>query len=145
MFYRPVLELTLQGWQSVTAIVILDGGTPHLPVGAGVVFGDRWQIFLLSLAHGGRAIRLVRVMLPGKGLTQKEKLEALLTRAAMFLNMRVKRALFLADAGFRDCDWAHMSCLWVGKGIGLGEGELPDELLTRKHRRCWPRHMDRSG
>lgn len=44
-FYRPVLEHALQGWQSVTAIVILDGV---------MVFGDRWQIFRLSLAHGGR-------------------------------------------------------------------------------------------
>jgi hypothetical protein len=43
-FYRPVLEQALQGWQAVTAIVILDGV---------MVFGDRWQIFRLSLAHGG--------------------------------------------------------------------------------------------
>ncbi len=103
-FYRPVLEQALQGWQSVTAIVILDGV---------MVFGDRWQIFRLSLAHGGRAIPLVWVVLPGKGLTEMEKLEALLTRAAMFLNTRVKRVLFLADAGFRDCDWAHL-CLKIG-------------------------------
>ena len=112
-FYRPVLEQALQGWQTVTAIVILDGVTPHLAVGAGVVFGDRWQIFRLSLAHGGRAIPLVWVVLPGKGLTQMEKLETMLTRAAAFLNGRVKQVIFLADAGFRDCDWAQL-CLKIG-------------------------------
>ena len=47
-FYRPILEHALQGWHAVHVIVILDGVT---------VFGDRWQIFRLSLAHGRRAIR----------------------------------------------------------------------------------------
>lgn len=103
-FYRPVLEQALQGWQAVTAVVILDGV---------MVFGDRWQIFRLSLAHGGRAIPLVWLVLPGKGLTHMEKLEAMLTRAATFLNPRVKRVLLLADAGFRDCDWAQL-CLKIG-------------------------------
>jgi hypothetical protein len=103
-FYRPVLEQALQDWQTVTAIVILDGV---------MVFGDRWQIFRLSLAHGGRAIPLVWVVLPGKGLTHMEELEALLTRAATFLNARVKQVIFLADAGFRDCDWAQL-CLKIG-------------------------------
>jgi hypothetical protein len=102
--YRPVLEHALQGWQTVTAMVILDGV---------MVFGDRWQIFRLSLAHGGRAIPLVWLVLPGKGLTQMEKLEAMLTRAAAFLNARVKRVSFLADSGFRDCDWANL-CLKIG-------------------------------
>lgn len=103
-FYRPVLEQTLQGWQTVTAIVILDGV---------MVFGDRWQVFRLSLAHGGRAIPLVWLVLPGKGLTQMEKLETLLRRAAAFLNPRVKQVIFLADSGFRDCDWAQL-CLKIG-------------------------------
>ena len=103
-FYRPVLEHALQGWQTVTAIVILDGV---------MVFGERWQIFRLSLAHGGRAIPLVWLVLPGQGLTQMEKLETLLTRAAAFLNPRVKRVIFLADSGFRDCDWAQL-CLKIG-------------------------------
>jgi len=103
-FYRPVLEQTLQGWQTVTAIVILDGV---------MVFGDRWQVFRLSLAHGGRAIPLVWLVLPGKGLTQMEKLETMLRRAAAFLNPRVKHVIFLADSGFRDCDWAHL-CLKIG-------------------------------
>jgi hypothetical protein len=103
-FYRPVLEHALHGWQAVTAVVILDGV---------MVFGDRWQIFRLSLAHGGRAIPLVWLVLPGKGLTQMEKLEAMLSRAATFLNGRVKRVRFLADAGFRDCDWAQL-CRKIG-------------------------------
>jgi hypothetical protein len=103
-FYRPVLEHALLGWQTVTAIVILDGV---------MVFGDRWQIFRLSLAHGGRAIPLVWLVLPGKGLTQMEKLETMLTRAAAFLNSRVKQVVFLADSGFRDCDWAQL-CLKIG-------------------------------
>jgi hypothetical protein len=103
-FYRPVLEQALQGWQAVTAIVILDWV---------MVFGDRWHIFRLSLAHGGRAIPLMWVALPGKGLTQMETLETLLRRAAAFLNPRIKPVIFLADAGFRGCDWAHL-CLKIG-------------------------------
>ena len=103
-FYRPVLEHALQGWQTVTAIVILDGV---------LVFGDRWQVFRLSLAHGGRAIPVVWLVLPGKGFTQMEKLETLLRRAAAFLNPRVKQVIFLADSGFRDCDWAQL-CLKIG-------------------------------
>jgi len=103
-FYRPVLEQALQNWCMVTAIVILDGVR---------VFGDRWQVFRLSLAHGGRAIPLVWLVLPGKGLTHMEKLEAMLTRAAAFLNARVKHVIFLADSGFRDCDWAQL-CLKIG-------------------------------
>lgn len=108
-FYRPVLEQAMQGWQTVTAIVILDGV---------MVFGDRWQVFRLSLAHGGRAIPLVWLVLPGQGLTQMEKLETMLTRAATFLNPRVKQVVFVADAGFRDCDWAQL-CLKIGWNYGI--------------------------
>jgi hypothetical protein len=107
--YRPVLEHVLQGWEMVTAVVILDGV---------MVFGDRWQIFRLSLAHGGRAIPLVWLVLPGKGLTQMEKLEAMLRRAAACLQGRVKQVLFLADAGFRDCDWAQL-CLKIDWHYGI--------------------------
>ncbi|MDW8325567.1 MAG: hypothetical protein RMK99_03270 [Anaerolineales bacterium] len=59
-FYRPVLEQALQGWRAVTATVIPDGV---------MVFGDRWQIFRLSLAYAGRALPLGWVVLPRKGLT----------------------------------------------------------------------------
>ncbi|MDL1894640.1 transposase [Anaerolineae bacterium CFX7] len=103
-FYRPILEHILAEWRSVEAVVILDGVQ---------VFGDRMQIFRLSLRHGNRAIPLVWTVLPGKGLTQAEKLEAMLARVAAFLDGRVKRIRFLADAGFRDCDWAKL-CLKFG-------------------------------
>lgn len=122
-FYRPLLEHALHGWQSVHAIVILDGVT---------VFGDRWQIFRLSLAHGRRAIPLVWMVLPTEGLTHAEKLEAMLQRAADFLNPRVRQVTLLADRGFRDCDWAEL-CLKLGwnyvirlannTGIGLSDGQ----------------------
>ena len=103
-FYRPVLEHALQGWSAVEAIVMLDGV---------LVFGDRLQIFRLSLRHGNRAIPLVWTVIPGEGLTHVQKLETMLTRAARFLQPRVKAVRFLADAGFRDCDWAEL-CLKLG-------------------------------
>jgi hypothetical protein len=96
-FYRPVLEHALQGWHTVEATVILDGV---------MVFGDRLQIFRLSLVHGCRAIPLAWAVIPGKGLTRVEVLETMLMRVADFLRPRVKRVCFLADRGFRDCDWA---------------------------------------
>lgn len=98
-FYRAVLEVVFQEWQAVEAYVILDGV---------MVFGDRWQIFRLSLSHGCRAIPLGWVVLEGTGVTQVEKLETMLRRVAKFLRGRVKRVTFLADRGFRDCDWAKL-------------------------------------
>lgn len=103
-FYRPLLEHILDGWHDVEAVIVLDGVQ---------VFGDRLQIFRLSLRHGNRAIPLIWTVLPGKGLTQVEKLETMLARMAEFLAGRVKRIRFLADAGFRDCDWAEL-CLKLG-------------------------------
>jgi hypothetical protein len=103
-FYRPILEQVLLNWRSVEAVIILDGVQ---------VFGDRLQIFRLSLRHGNRAIPLTWTVLSGKGLTQVEQLEAMLTQAAQFLGPRVKHVRFLADAGFRDCDWAEL-CLKLG-------------------------------
>jgi hypothetical protein len=103
-FYRPILEHVLEGWCAVEAVVVLDGVA---------VFGDRLQIFRLSLVHGHRAIPLVWKVIPGKGLTQAEVLDAMLTQAADFLRPRVKRVRFLADRGFRDCDWAEL-CLKLG-------------------------------
>lgn len=101
MFYRPILEHVLEGWRAVEAMVVLDGVA---------VFGDRLQIFRLSLVHGHRAIPLVWKVIPGKGLTQAEVLATMLTQAADFLRPRVKWVRFLADRGFRDCDWAEL-CL----------------------------------
>ncbi len=97
--YRPILEHVLQDWRAVEVTLVLDGV---------MVFGDRLQIFRLSLVHGCRAIPLVWKVIPGKGLTQAQVLEAMLTQAADFLRPRVKRVRFLADRGFRDCDWAKL-------------------------------------
>lgn len=102
--YGPILKHVLRGWQDVEAVVMLDSVA---------VFGDRLQIFRLSLRHGCRAIPLVWVVVAGPGLIQVEKLETLLTRAAKFLRPRVKQVRFLADRGFRDCDWAIL-CLTLG-------------------------------
>jgi hypothetical protein len=104
VLYQPVLEHVLADWHAVEATVMLDGVA---------VFGDRLQIFRLSLVHGHRAIPLVWKVIPGKGLTQVEVLEAMLTQAAEFLRPRVKRVRFLADRGFRDCDWADL-CVKLG-------------------------------
>jgi hypothetical protein len=98
-FYRPILEHVLKDWQAQEVMVILDGV---------MVFGDRLQIFRLSLEHGCRAIPLGWVVLEGKGLTQVENLKTMLQQVAAFLSTRVKRVVFLADRGFRDCDWAHL-------------------------------------
>lgn len=103
-FYQPVLEHVLAGWRAVEATVILDGVE---------VYGGRLQIFRLSLRHGCRAIPLVWTVFPGQGLTQVEKLETILTRAAKLLHSRVQKVTFLADCGFRDRDWAVL-CLKLG-------------------------------
>ena len=102
--YRPILEYVLQDWHEQEAIVFLDGV---------MVFGDRLQVFRLSLEHGCRAIPLGWVVLEGKGLTQVEKLKTMLQQVADFLNSRVKSVIFLADRGFRDCDWANL-CVELG-------------------------------
>lgn len=102
--YRPVLEHVLQDWHPFEVTLVLDGV---------MVFGDRLQIFRLSLVHGCRAIPLVWKVIPGKGLTRAQVLEMMLTQAADFLRPRVKRVRFLADRGFRDCDWADL-CVKLG-------------------------------
>jgi hypothetical protein len=98
-FYKPVLGHALKDWQNEVANVIVDG----VMVGAG-----RWQILRLSLAHGQRAIPLGWVVVPGTGIPAVEKLEKMLTQVAAFLHLRVKSVNFLADRGFRDCDWAKL-------------------------------------
>jgi Transposase DDE domain len=154
-FYRPLLEHALQGWHAVHAIIILDGVT---------VFGDRWQIFRLSLAHGRRAIPLVWIVLPTEGLTQAEILEPMLQRAAAFLNPRVRQVTLLADRGFRDCDWAELcekldwnyvirlannTCIGLADGqwlrldhIGVSPAQCrvyPNVLVARSVQ--WPAHV----
>ena len=103
-FYQPVLDHVLAGWRTTEATVILDGIE---------IYGGRMQIFRLSLRHGCRAIPLVWTVIPGQGLTQAEKLKTMLKDAANFLQSRVQQVNFLADCGFRDCDWA-LLCLKLG-------------------------------
>ena len=98
-FYRPLLEHVLADWHSVEAILILDGLQ---------VFGDRWQIFRVSLRYGNRAIPVAWTVLPGRGFARVENLETMLTHVAACLQGRVKRLRLLADAGFRDGEWAHL-------------------------------------
>lgn len=108
-FYRPILENVLEGWDGADATIILDGTE---------VFGDRLQIFRLSLVHGGRAIPIVWKVIKGKGLTKTKKLEAMLTQAAQCLRPFAGQVTFLADRGFRDCDWAAL-CLKLGWNYGI--------------------------
>jgi len=109
LFYKKVLEHVLSGWCAVEAYIILDGV---------MVFGDRWQIFRVSLQHGCRAIPIAWTIVEGKGLVKVAKLQSMLEKVQRLLKKYVKRVTFLADAGFRDCDWAHL-CLKLGWNYGI--------------------------
>jgi len=98
-FYKEVLEHVLSGWSSAEAYLILDGV---------MVFGDRWQIFRVSLRHGCRAIPIAWTIVEGNGLVKVNKLKSMLEKVERFLKRYVKRVTLLADAGFRDCDWAQL-------------------------------------
>ena len=98
-FYKEVLAHVLSGWSDVEAYLILDGV---------MIFGDRWQIFRVSLRHGCRAIPIVWTIVEGNGLVRVAKLKSMLEKAQRFLKRYVKRVTLLADAGFRDCDWAQL-------------------------------------
>ena len=98
-FYQEVLAHVLSGWLDVEAYLILDGV---------MIFGDRWQIFRVSLRHGCRAIPIAWTIVAGNGLVQVDKLKSMLEKAQRFLKHYVKRVTLLADAGFRDCDWAQL-------------------------------------
>ena len=98
-FYKKVLEHVLSGWSEVEAYLILDGV---------MIFGDRWQIFRVSLRHGCRAIPIAWTMVEGKGLVKVNKLKRMLEKVQRFMQRYVKRVILLADAGFRDCDWAQL-------------------------------------
>jgi len=98
-FYKEVLEHVLSGWSDVEAYLILDGV---------MVFGDRWQIFRVSLRHGCRAIPIAWTIVEGNGLVKVNKLKSMLEKVERFLKRYVKRVTLLADAGFRDCDWAQL-------------------------------------
>ena len=103
-FYRKVLEHVLSGWSSVEVFLMLDGV---------MVFGDRWQIFRVSLRHGCRAIPIAWTIVEGNGLVQVHKLKSMLEKVQRFMKRYVKQVTLLADAGFRDCDWAQL-CLDLG-------------------------------
>jgi hypothetical protein len=98
-FYKKVLDHVFSGWAQVEATIILDGV---------MLFGDRWQVFRVSLLHGGRAVPIAWTVVKGKGLVKVNKLKGMLEKVQRFLKEHVKEVLFLADAGFRDCDWAHL-------------------------------------
>jgi hypothetical protein len=103
-FYKKILEHVFSGWSAVDAYIILDGV---------MVFGDHWQIFRVSLQHGCRAIPIAWTIVEGKGLVKVTRLQSMLEKVHTFLKKHVKRVIFLADAGFRDCDWAQL-CLKLG-------------------------------
>jgi Transposase DDE domain len=98
-FYKKVLDQVFSGWAQVEATIILDGV---------MLFGDRWQVFRVSLLHGGRAVPIAWTVVKGKGLVKVNKLKGMLEKVQRFLKEHVKEVLFLADAGFRDCDWAQL-------------------------------------
>lgn len=98
-FYKEVLAHVLSGWSDEEACLILDGV---------MIFGDRWQIFRVSLRHGCRAIPIAWTIVEGNGLVKVAKLKNMLEKVQRFLKRYVKRVTLLADAGFRDCDWAQL-------------------------------------
>lgn len=98
-FYKKILEHVLSDWSAEEAYLILDGV---------MVFGDRWQIFRVSLRHGCRAIPIAWTIVEGNGLVKVNKLKSMLEKVQRFMKRYVKRVTFLADAGFRDCDWAQL-------------------------------------
>jgi hypothetical protein len=108
-FYKKVLDHVFSGWSNVEATIILDGV---------MLFGDRWQVFRVSLLHGGRAVPLAWTVVKGKGLVKVNKLKSMLEKVQRFLKEHVKEVLFLADAGFRDCDWAQL-CEELGWNYGI--------------------------
>lgn len=128
-FYKKVLEHVFAHWTSVSAIIILDGV---------MLFGDRWQVFRVSLLHGNRAIPLAWTVVEGKGLVKVTKLKSMLEKAQRFLKKHVKEVLFLADAGFRDWDWAEL-CTKLGWNYGIRVAcntylTLPNGTLDRLDR-----------
>jgi hypothetical protein len=108
-FYKKVLEHVFQSWSNVSVTIILDGV---------MLFGDRWQVFRVSLLHGCRAVPLAWTVVEGKGLVKVNKLKGMLKKVERFLKKHVKDVLFLADAGFRDWDWAQL-CEELGWNYGI--------------------------
>jgi hypothetical protein len=125
-FYKKVLGHVLSGWSGVDAFLILDGV---------MIFGDRWQIFRVSLRHGCRAIPIAWTIVEGNGLVKVNKLKSMLEKVHRFMKRYVKRVTLLADAGFRDCDWAQL-CLDLGWNYAIRIAcntyiTLPDQTSDR--------------
>ena len=139
--YRPLLVHVLAPFAGRAVYVILDGT---------LVFGNRMQIFRLSLVHKNRAIPLVWKVIPGKGNTRVSQLEGMLTQAAEVLNGSVGSVTLLADRGFRDHHWAAL-CLrldwqyvlrlpantWVNLPDG-GSGRIDQWAVPQGRRRFYP-------
>ena len=102
--YRPLLEQVLSGWYRAKIRVVIDGT---------LVFGDRLQIYRVSLLHGCRAVPLGWIVTRGTGLIEAKRMKKLFKRVATFLKPYAKHVTLLADRGFRDHDWAQL-CLSVG-------------------------------
>ena len=102
--YRPLLAEVLSGWYRAKITVVIDGT---------MVFGDRMQIYRLSLVHGCRAVPLGWIVTRGTGLIEAKRMKKLFKRTAIFLAAYAKHVTVLADRGFRDHDWSEL-CLSVG-------------------------------
>lgn len=102
--YRPLLAEVLSGWYRAKIMIVVDGT---------MVFGDRLQIYRLSLVHGCRAVPLGWIVTRGTGLIEAKRMQKLFKRTAAFLAPYTKHVTLLADRGFRDHDWAEL-CLAVG-------------------------------
>ena len=102
--YKPLLVQVLSGWYRAKITVVIDGT---------LVFGDRLQIYRVSLLHGCRAVPLGWIVTHGTGLIEAKRMKKLFKRVATFLKPYAKHVTLLVDRGFRDHDWAEL-CLSVG-------------------------------
>jgi hypothetical protein len=102
--YRPLLAEVLSGWYRTKITVVVDGT---------LVFGDRLQIYRLSLLHGCRAVPLAWIVTRGTDVIEAKRMHKLFKRMAIFLEAYTKHVTLLADRGFRDHDWAEL-CASVG-------------------------------
>lgn len=72
----------------------------------------------ISLWHGCRAIPITWTVVQGTGLVKVARLKGMLEKVQRFMKKYVSKAIFLADAGFRGCDWAQI-CLKLGWDYGI--------------------------
>ena len=108
VLYQAVLQRLLAkvDWSERRIYVAVDGT---------MLAGDRIQVIYLSLIHGNRAIPLTWTVVHGTGLVQSAVLQPMFERVAAFLSGYHGSVVLLADRGFRDHDWALLSC-----GLGWG-------------------------